>query len=44
MIDHDAHSNTGGRLADVQIKMNSRAATKIGRAKGTTGAPRGRTR
>ncbi|MGW4029428.1 DUF6531 domain-containing protein [Streptomyces sp. NPDC004838] len=41
-IDHDAHSNTGGKLANVQVSMNSRAAGKIGKAKGHHGRAKGK--
>ncbi|MCQ0024824.1 type IV secretion protein Rhs, partial [Streptomyces somaliensis DSM 40738] len=34
VIDHDAHTKTGGKLADVQVQMNGRAAHKISKAKG----------
>ncbi|MGW1146590.1 WXG100-like domain-containing protein, partial [Streptomyces sp. NPDC002454] len=41
-IDHDAHTNTGGKLATVQASMNSRAASKIGRARGHHGRAKGK--
>ncbi|MFE9890370.1 DUF6531 domain-containing protein [Streptomyces scopuliridis] len=41
-IDHDAHGNTGGKLANVQVSMNTRAAGKIGKAKGHHGRARGK--
>ncbi|AZK92710.1 MULTISPECIES: DUF6531 domain-containing protein [Streptomyces] len=42
VIDHDAHSNTGGKLANVQVSMQTRAAGKIGKAKGHHGRAKGR--
>ncbi|MFD6341838.1 DUF6531 domain-containing protein [Streptomyces sp. NPDC060131] len=41
-IDHDAHGSTGGKLASVQVSMNTRAAGKIGRAKGHHGRAKGK--
>ncbi|MEV8365298.1 DUF6531 domain-containing protein [Streptomyces niveus] len=41
-IDHDAHSGTGGKLVNVQVSMNTRAATKIGKAKGHHGRAKGK--
>lgn len=41
-IDHDAHGNTGGKLANVQVSMNTRAAGKIGKAKGHHGRAKGK--
>ncbi|MFH8614263.1 DUF6531 domain-containing protein [Streptomyces sp. NPDC017979] len=41
-IDHDAHGNTGGKLANVQISMNGRAKGKIDRAKGHHGRAKGK--
>ncbi|WP_405639770.1 YwqJ-related putative deaminase [Streptomyces uncialis] len=42
VIDHGAHSRTGGKLADVQVSMNGRAAGKIGKAKGHHGRAKGK--
>ncbi|WP_186768099.1 DUF6531 domain-containing protein [Streptomyces qinzhouensis] len=41
-IDHDAHTSTGGKLANVQVSMNTRAAGKIGKAKGHHGRAKGK--
>ncbi|MGW5679678.1 DUF6531 domain-containing protein, partial [Streptomyces sp. NPDC003860] len=41
-IDHDAHGNTGGKLANVQISMNGRAKGKIDKAKGHHGRAKGK--
>ncbi|MEV0774851.1 type IV secretion protein Rhs, partial [Streptomyces sp. NPDC050428] len=41
-IDHDAHGNTGGKLVNVQVSMNTRAAGKIGKAKGHHGRAKGK--
>ncbi|MFE0424997.1 YwqJ-related putative deaminase, partial [Streptomyces sp. NPDC058953] len=41
-IDHDAHGSTGGKLANVQVSMETRAAGKIGKAKGAHGRAKGR--
>ncbi|MGW5679516.1 RHS repeat-associated core domain-containing protein [Streptomyces sp. NPDC003860] len=41
-IDHDAHGNTGGKLANVQISMNGRAKSKIDKAKGHHGRAKGK--
>ncbi|MEV6418424.1 DUF6531 domain-containing protein [Streptomyces sp. NPDC051662] len=41
-IDHDAHGNTGGKLANVQVSMNTRAAGRIGKAKSHHGRAKGK--
>ncbi|MGW5679724.1 DUF6531 domain-containing protein, partial [Streptomyces sp. NPDC003860] len=41
-IDHDAHGNTGGKLANVQVSMNGRAKGKIDKAKGHHGRAKGK--
>ncbi|MEO3978101.1 RHS repeat-associated core domain-containing protein [Streptomyces sp. CAU 1734] len=42
VIDHDAHAGTGTKLAAVQVSMQTRAAGKIGKAKGHHGRAKGR--
>lgn len=41
-IDHDAHFGTGGKLVNVRVSMNTRAAGKIGKAKGHHGRAKGK--
>ncbi|MEU5163291.1 YwqJ-related putative deaminase [Streptomyces sp. NPDC020875] len=41
-IDHDAHGSTGGKLANVQVTMETRAKTKIQNAKNHHGRAKGK--
>ncbi|MFF7200028.1 DUF6531 domain-containing protein [Streptomyces sp. NPDC008141] len=42
VIDHDAHGNVGMHLAGVQVSMNNKAGSKLGKAKGHHGRAKGK--